>query len=86
MGKWLMIYDESYIKVIENLKARRKKMYTQKELAKLLGVTQKTLSFYENCQSELNLKQFIKICYFLDIDFFVSFSKNFQEEYSNSNE
>lgn len=86
MGKWLMIYDESYIKVMESLKARRKKMYTQKGLAKLLGVTQNTLSFYENCQSKLNLKQFIKICYFLDIDFFVNFSKNFQEEYNNSNE
>lgn len=80
-----MIYDNSYIEVINILKTKRKTMYTQKEFAKLLGVTQKTISCYENCQSELNLKLFIKICHLLKIDFFSNFSKIFLSEYNNFN-
>lgn len=81
MSKWLMIYDDCYIKVIKNLKERRKSRYTQKEFAKLLGVTQKTISCYESCQTELNLKQFMEICYFLELDFFKNFSKLFEDGY-----
>lgn len=51
-----MIYDESYIQVMKLIREKRKKMYTQEEFANLLGVTQKTVSCYENCQTELNLK------------------------------
>lgn len=78
-----MIYDDSYVEVIKIIKKRRKSMYTQKEFAKLLGVTQKTISCYESCQSELNLKQFIKICQLLGINFFSSFSEIFEAEYEN---
>lgn len=55
-----MIYDECYVKVIHHIKERRKSKYTQKEFAQLLGVTQKTISCYESCQTELNLKQFYR--------------------------
>ncbi|NME35819.1 MULTISPECIES: helix-turn-helix transcriptional regulator [Fusobacterium] len=85
MNNRLMIYDKSYIETVSILKTKRKEMYTQKEFAKLLGVTQKTISYYENCQSELNLKLFIKMCHLLQIDFFSDFSKIFLNEYSNSN-
>lgn len=84
MSNRLMIYDKSYIETVSILKSKRKKMYTQKEFAKLLGVTQKTISYYENCQSELNLKLFIKICHLLQINFFLDFSKLFLNEYDNS--
>lgn len=84
MNNRLMIYDKSYIETVSVLKNKRKKMYTQKEFAKLLGVTQKTISYYENCQSELNLKLFIKICHLLQINFFLDFSKLFLNEYDNS--
>ncbi len=81
MSKWLMIYDESYIQVMKLIREKRKKMYTQEEFANLLGVTQKTVSCYENCQTELNLKQFIKICHLLELNFFKSFSEIFENEY-----
>lgn len=81
MSKWLMIYDECYVKVIKHIKERRKSRYTQKEFAKLLEVTQKTISCYESCQTELNLKQFIEICHHLELNFFENFSKLFEEEY-----
>lgn len=84
MSNRLMIYDKSYIETVSILKSKRKKMYTQKEFAKLLGVTQKTISYYENCQSELNLKLFIKIYHLLQINFFLDFSKLFLNEYDNS--
>lgn len=76
-----MIYDDSYIQVINMIKEKRKRMYTQQQFAKLLGVTQKTISCYENCQTELNLKQFIRICHLLELNFFKNFSELFEKEY-----
>ena len=76
-----MIYDDCYVKVIQIIREKRKKLYTQQEFAEMLGVTQKTVSCYESCQTELNLKQFIEICHLLDLKFFESLSKIFEDGY-----
>ena len=64
-----MIYDECYREIIQEIKNARKKRYTQEEFSKELGVTQKTISHYENCVSEINIKLLLKICLILDINF-----------------
>ena len=69
MSKWIMIYDECYREIIQEIKNARKKRYTQEEFSKELGVTQKTISHYENCVSEINIKLLLKICLILDINF-----------------
>ena len=69
MSKWIMIYDECYREIIQEIKNARKKKYTQEEFSKELGVTQKTISHYENCVSEINIKLLLKICLILDINF-----------------
>ena len=69
MSKWIMIYDECYREIIQEIKKERKKRYTQEEFSKELGVTQKTISHYENCVSEINIKLLLKICLILDINF-----------------
>ncbi len=69
MSNWLMIYDECYEEIIREMKKTREEKYTQKEFAKKLGITQKTISCYENCRNEINIKLLIEICQILDIDF-----------------
>ena len=82
MSKWIMIYDECYQKLIWEIKNVRVEKYTQKEFSKELGVTQKTVSHYENCRSEINLKLLIKICKILDINF-MKMMKKFLKQNDN---
>lgn len=81
MSERLMIYDETYIKLMEEIKQKRRKIYTQKKFAKIIQVSQKTVSCYENCKMEINLKQLICICYILEIDFCKLFYKELEKEY-----
>ena len=54
-------------KVGANLKyARKVKGYTQKEVAKKFFMTQQQYSRFENGVFELNYKQLIELCKFLD--------------------
>ncbi|WP_373077077.1 helix-turn-helix domain-containing protein [Fusobacterium varium] len=69
MSKWIMIYDECYQELIQEIRNVRVEKYTQKEFSRELGITQKTVSHYENCKSEINLKLLLKICKILDINF-----------------
>lgn len=69
MGIWLMIYDESYQKIIKKLKEERKKKFTQEEFARRMETKQKTISNIENCRQQINLKYLQKACEILDIDF-----------------
>lgn len=69
MSKWTMIYDECYQEIIQEIKKTREERYTQREFSKKLGMSQKTISCYENCRSEMNIKLLIEICQILDINF-----------------
>ena len=96
MSKWIMIYDKCYQELIWEIKNIRVETYTQKEFSKELGVTQKTVSHYENCRrvtqktvshyencrSEINLKLLIKICKILDINF-IKMMKKFSKQNDN---
>ena len=82
MSKWIMIYDKCYQELIWEIKNIRVEKYTQKEFSKELWVTQKTLSHYENCRSEINLKLLIKICKILDINF-IKMMKKFLKQNDN---
>ena len=84
MSKWIMIYDKCYQELIWEIKNIRVEKYTQKEFSKELGVTQKTVSHYENCRSEINLKLLIKICKILDINF-IKMMKKFLKQNDNEN-
>ena len=75
MSKWIMIYDKCYQELIWEIKNVRIEKYTQKEFSKELGVTQKTVSHYENCRSEINLK-------ILDINF-IKMMKKFLKQNDN---
>lgn len=48
---------------------RKEKNVTQKELAKRLNVSQGAISQYENGQTDLSIKQIMKICEALDQPF-----------------
>lgn len=48
--------------------ARREKKMTTRDLASVTGVSQQTISSYENGKVEPNAIKFIKICTALDID------------------
>ena len=82
MSKWIMIYDKCYQELIWEIKNIRVEKYTQKEFSKELGVTQKTVSHYENFRSEINLKLLIKICKILDINF-IKMMKKFLKQNDN---
>ena len=82
MSKWIMIYDKCYQELIWEIKNVRVEKYTQKEFSKELGVTQKTVSHYENSRSEINLKLLIKICKILDINF-IKMMKKFLKQNDN---
>ncbi|WP_462425305.1 helix-turn-helix transcriptional regulator [Fusobacterium sp. THCT13E1] len=45
-------------------------------------MTQKTVSHYENCRSEINLKLLLKICKILDISF-MKMMKKFLKQNDN---
>lgn len=80
MGKRILIYDECYVALITTLKKRRKKLYSQKEIAKLLNVSQRMISAYENCLTEINLRMLIDFCLILKIDS-INLITKFYEEY-----
>lgn len=82
MSKWIMIYDEYYQELIQEIRNVRVEKYTQKEFSRELGITQKTVSHYENCKSEINLKLLLKICKILDISF-MKMMKNFLKQNDN---
>ena len=82
MSKWIMIYDECYQELIREIRNTRVEKYTQKEFSRELGITQKTVSHYENCRSEINLKLLLKICKILDISF-MKMMKNFLKQNDN---
>lgn len=48
--------------------ARLKKGLLQKDLAKLLGVTQTSYSYYENGKKHIGFMKLKKICQVLEID------------------
>ena len=48
MSKWTMIYDECYEEIVQEIKKTREEKYTQKEFSQKLGISQKTVSCYEN--------------------------------------
>lgn len=50
-------------------KKKRKKLYSQKEIALLLNISQRMVSSYENCLTEINLKLLIEFCLILKIDY-----------------
>lgn len=82
MSKWIMIYDKCYQELIQEMRNVRVEKYTQKEFSRELGITQKTVSHYENCRSEINLKLLLKICKILDISF-MKMMKNFLKQNDN---
>ncbi|WP_294666458.1 helix-turn-helix transcriptional regulator [uncultured Fusobacterium sp.] len=82
MSKWIMIYDKCYQELIQEIRNVRVEKYTQKEFSRELGITQKTVSHYENCRSEINLKLLLKICKILDISF-MKMMKNFLKQNDN---
>ena len=82
MSKWIMIYDECYQELIREIRNTRVEKYTQKEFSRELGITQKTVSHYENCRSEINLKLLLKICKILDISF-MKMMKKFLKQSDN---
>ncbi len=82
MSKWIMIYDKCYQELIQEIRNVRVEKYTQKEFSRELGITQKTVSHYENCRSEINLKLLLKICKILDINF-MKMMKNFLKQNDN---
>ena len=82
MSKWIMIYDECYQELIREIRNTRVEKYTQKEFSRELGITQKTVSHYKNCRSEINLKLLLKICKILDISF-MKMMKNFLKQSDN---
>ncbi|WP_339008417.1 helix-turn-helix transcriptional regulator [Fusobacterium varium] len=82
MSKWIMIYDKCYQELIQEIRNVRVEKYTQKEFSRELGITQKTVSHYENCRSEINLKLLLKICKILDISF-MKMMKNFLKQNNN---
>lgn len=82
MSKWIMIYDKCYQELIQEIRNVRVEKYTQKEFSRELGITQKTVSHYENCRSEINLKLLLKICKILDISF-MKMMKNFFKQNNN---
>ena len=82
MSKWIMIYDKCYQELIQEIRNVRVEKYTQKEFSRELGITQKTVSHYENCRSEINLKLLLKICKILDISF-MKMMKNFLKQSDN---
>lgn len=69
MSKWTMIYDDCYEEIVQEIKKTREARYTQREFSKKLGMSQKTISCYENCRSEMNIKLLIEVCQILDINF-----------------
>ena len=69
MSKWTMIYDECYEEIVQEIRKNREERYTQKEFSKKLGISQKTVSCYENCINEMNIKLLVEICQILDINF-----------------
>ena len=69
MSKWIMIYDECYEEIVQEIKKTREEKYTQKEFSQKLGISQKTVSCYENCRNEMNIKLLAEICEILDINF-----------------
>lgn len=77
-----MIYDKCYQELIQEIRNVRVEKYTQKEFSRELGITQKTVSHYENCRSEINLKLLLKICKILDISF-MKMMKNFLKQNNN---
>ena len=77
-----MIYDKCYQELIQEIRNVRVEKYTQKEFSRELGITQKTVSHYENCRSEINLKLLLKICKILDISF-MKMMKNFLKQNDN---
>lgn len=81
MSKWTMIYDDCYQEIVQEIKKTRESRYTQREFSKKLGMSQKTISCYENCRSEMNLKLLIEICQILDINF-MKIIKIFIETYT----
>lgn len=85
MSKWIMIYDECYQEIIQEIKNARQEKYTQEKFSKELGITQKTVSHYENCISEINLKLLLKICQILDINF-MKMIKIFLKQKDNNEE
>lgn len=82
MSKWIMIYDECYQELIQEIRNVRVEKYTQKEFSRELGITQKTVSHYENCKSEINLKLLLKIYKILDISF-MKMMKKFLKQNDN---
>lgn len=82
MSKWIMIYDKCYQELIQEIRNVRVEKYTQKEFSRELGITQKTVSHYENCRSEINLKLLLKICKILDISF-MKMMKKFLKQNDN---
>ena len=82
MSKWIMIYDKCYQELIQEIRNVRVEKYIQKEFSRELGITQKTVSHYENCRSEINLKLLLKICKILDISF-MKMMKNFLKQNDN---
>lgn len=68
MSNWAMLYDENYQLVIKKISKERKKKFSQREIAKMMKTTQKTISSIENFYNEANLKFIIKICKILNIE------------------
>lgn len=70
--------------ILQNLlkEERRKKDRSQKDLAKITGLTQSAISKYESGERQVNVIELLVICHALDInlsDFIIEMEKRLKE-------